>query len=148
MAKIAGRRFGHIRRLRLAEDKLSHARLNSSPKTATMSNAFDTSAHCGSVSTQRRVDRITVRRMNLPILSLNPVPLQGACVSRESIRGSQKPPTIPSARGRILLLGCRRKSPGRCISLDRNPCLACSGRRREDRDARSRQQNKWKAART
>jgi hypothetical protein len=40
MAKIAGRRFGHIRRLRLAEDKLSHARLNSSPKTATMSNAL------------------------------------------------------------------------------------------------------------
>jgi hypothetical protein len=40
MAKIAGRRFGQIRRLRLAEDKLSHARLNSSPKTSTMSNAL------------------------------------------------------------------------------------------------------------
>ena len=98
MAKIAGRRFGHIRRLRLAEDKLSHARLNSSPKTATMSNAFDTSAHCGSVSTQRRVDRMTVRRMNLPILSLNPVPLQGACVSREGIRVDGSPYNPISSR--------------------------------------------------
>src|SRR5436189_2712789 len=110
MAKIAGRRFGHIRRLRLAEDKLSHARLNSSPKTSTMSNAL---RHSGPLSfglDTKAYEPNDSKGMNLPILSLNPVPLQGACVSREGIRVDGSP-TTPSARARILLLGCRRKSP-------------------------------------
>ena len=98
MAKITGRRFGHIRRLRLAEDKLSHARLNSSPKTSTMSNALRHSGPLRFGLDTKAYEPNDSKGVNLPILSLNPVPLQGACVSREGIRVDGSPYNPISSR--------------------------------------------------
>src|SRR5436309_15606227 len=53
--------------------------------------------------------------------------------------------TNPSTPARISRADCRMKSPGRCISADRNLFRIFSAQRREDRDARLRRRNKWRA---